>query len=63
VSLCLERVHGAFGCASDVSGGGVVIGDFVEYGQGLFYPCLVFFFPFCFLQALSPVCWRGVLAL
>jgi hypothetical protein len=32
VSLCLESVHGAFGCASDVSWGGVVIGDFVEYG-------------------------------
>jgi hypothetical protein len=32
VSLRLERVHGAFGCASDVSRGGVVIGDFVEYG-------------------------------
>jgi hypothetical protein len=60
VALCLESVHGAFGCAPDVARGGIVVRDFVENGEGLFYPCLVFFFPFCFLQALSPGCWMGV---
>ena len=50
----MKSVHCAFGRSPNISRSGVIVGDFVQNAQGLLDSRFVFFFPFCFLQAISP---------